>query len=505
MAGNAVKEAAWKLRQQLFAAASEKLGVPADRLVAAFRRISDRDDPEKFLTFVDAANLAEARHGTLVAAGSYTPPKGIGGTYKGAGVGPSPAYSFQACVAEVTVDTETGVLTVDKLSLAHDCGRAINPANVEGQIEGAAYMGYGEAVVEEQVFRGGLHKKPSLLEYKLPTSLDTPELKALIIETIDAEGLRREGGGRGPAQPGDPRDRERGLRRDRRADRRDADHAGRSSTRSAARQPRPEGTASGRPASATEGRPSARSAPRRDDRRPRRRAEGRERAAPQSGRRRGVRSSPRFTLVEARTARGRDARRGDERAMLVAGGTDLFPNMKRRQATPSTLVSLAKVPGLAGIRNGTDLRSRAHDARDRRRRRGARRLRRARDRRRARLDAAASEHGHARRQPLPRHPVQRYDQSAFWRAAEGYCMKTNAGSSAASRVEPPLPRGRERRHGPRAPRPRREGSDHRRARRARGRPRRALPRGRHPLLTLAPREVVTEIVSRPRTAGAPRT
>ena len=178
--------------------------MPADRLVAAFRRISDRDDPEKFLTFVDAANLAEARHGTLVAAGSYTPPKGIGGTYKGAGVGPSPAYSFQACVAEVTVDTETGVLTVDKLSLAHDCGRAINPANVEGQIEGAAYMGYGEAVVEEQVFRGGLHKKPSLLEYKLPTSLDTPELKALIIETIDAEGLRREGGGRGPAQPAIP-------------------------------------------------------------------------------------------------------------------------------------------------------------------------------------------------------------------------------------------------------------------------------------------------------------
>ena len=205
MAGNAVKDAAWKLREQLFAAASEKLGVPADRLIAALRRIYDRDDPETFLTFVDAANLAEARHGTLVAAGSYTPPKGIGGTYKGAGVGPSPAYSFQACVAEVTVDTETGVLTVDKLSLAHDCGRAINPANVEGQIEGAAYMGYGEAVAEEQVFRGGLHKKPSLLEYKLPTSLDTPELKALIIETIDAEGpFGAKEAGEGPLNPAIP-------------------------------------------------------------------------------------------------------------------------------------------------------------------------------------------------------------------------------------------------------------------------------------------------------------
>jgi 4-hydroxybenzoyl-CoA reductase alpha subunit len=188
MAGNAVKDAGMKLRALLFEAASEKLGVPVERLATAYRRVYDLRDPEKFLSFVDAANIAEGKHGTLVAAGSYKPPAGIGGSYKGAGVGPTPAYSYQASVAEVSVDLDTGTLTVDKITTAHDCGRALNPANVEGQIEGSAYMGYGEIVVEEQIFRGGLHKKPSLLDYKLPTSLDTPELEAIIVETNDSEG-----------------------------------------------------------------------------------------------------------------------------------------------------------------------------------------------------------------------------------------------------------------------------------------------------------------------------
>jgi len=202
MAGNAVKDAAGKLRALLASVAAEKLGIPADRVGLALRRVYDRGDPEVFLTFTDAVVLAEARHGTLSAAGSYTPPKGIGGTFKGAGVGPSPAYSYQACVAEVSVDRETGVITVDRLVTAHDCGRALNPANVEGQIEGAAYMGYGEIIGEEQVFRGGLHKKPSLLDYKIPTSLDTPALEAIVVETIDAEGpYGAKEAGEGPLNP----------------------------------------------------------------------------------------------------------------------------------------------------------------------------------------------------------------------------------------------------------------------------------------------------------------
>ena len=202
MAGNATKDAAMKLRALVVEAAAEKLGVPAERLLTAYRRVYDRDDPSRFVTFTDAAVLAESTHGTLVAAGSYKPPEGIGGTFKGAGVGPSPAYSYQATVAEVSVDVETGTLTVDKLTTAHDCGRALNPANVEGQVEGSAYMGYGEIAMEEQIFRGGLHKKPSLLDYKLPTSLDTPALEAIVVESVDAEGpFGAKEAGEGPLNP----------------------------------------------------------------------------------------------------------------------------------------------------------------------------------------------------------------------------------------------------------------------------------------------------------------
>jgi 4-hydroxybenzoyl-CoA reductase subunit alpha len=202
MAGNAVKQAALKLRDQLAEVAAEQLGVPTERILCAYRRYYDHEDPDTFISFTDVAVAAEARFGTLSAAGWYKPPKGIGGTFKGAGVGPSPAYSYQACVAEVTVDRETGVLTVDRLVTAHDCGRALNPANVEGQIEGSAYMGYGEIIGEEQVFRGGLHKKPSLLDYKIPTSLDTPVLEAIIVETVDAEGpYGGKEAGEGPLNP----------------------------------------------------------------------------------------------------------------------------------------------------------------------------------------------------------------------------------------------------------------------------------------------------------------
>ncbi len=105
-------------------------------------------------------------------------------------------------MAEVEVDLETGILEVKKLTVGHDLGRAINPVVCEGQIEGGMYMGYGEAVVEEQVFRKGLHKQPSLLEYKIPTSLDTPELEAHIVETVDPEGpFGAKEVGQGPLAP----------------------------------------------------------------------------------------------------------------------------------------------------------------------------------------------------------------------------------------------------------------------------------------------------------------
>jgi len=202
MAGNAAIAAARKLKEQLFEVASERLHVPSEHLRAANETIYDEHDPGIALPFEHAVQFAEARFGALVAAGSYAPPEGIHGDYKGAGVGPSPAYSYSACVAQVAVDVETGELVVEKLWLAHDVGQSINPLLVAGQVEGGAYMGYGEAVMEQQIFRKGLHKIPSLLDYKLATTLDTPEIETILVEIPDREGpFGAKEAGQGPLNP----------------------------------------------------------------------------------------------------------------------------------------------------------------------------------------------------------------------------------------------------------------------------------------------------------------
>jgi 4-hydroxybenzoyl-CoA reductase subunit alpha len=201
MAGNAAKQAAERMKVMILGAAAERLEVSPDRLDAAGGTIYCLDDTAVQMPFAEAAQLAEAKHGTLATVGSYTPPK-LAGDYKGSGVGPSPAYSFSCAVAEVDVDLETGVLEVKKITCAHDLGKAINPVVCEGQIEGGLDMGHGEATLEEQVFRKGLHKQPSLLEYKIATSMDVPEYEAMIVETDDPEGpFGAKEVGQGPLAP----------------------------------------------------------------------------------------------------------------------------------------------------------------------------------------------------------------------------------------------------------------------------------------------------------------
>jgi len=149
-------------------------------------------DSGKDISFKEAVEFAEAKFGTLGAVGSYTPPRAPG-RYKGAGVGPSPAYSYSACVLEVEVDQATGWIAVPKIWIAHDLGRAVNPVLARGQVEGSVYMGLAEALMEEQVFRrlppkmsdALVHKIPSLLEYKSPTSLDMPEVETILVEDPD--------------------------------------------------------------------------------------------------------------------------------------------------------------------------------------------------------------------------------------------------------------------------------------------------------------------------------
>jgi len=204
MMGNAALQAAEKLKKWLFEAAAEYLELPPEALAARDSRIYCIDDERRALPFDQAVQLAEAKFGALTAMGSYTPPK-LAGPFKGSGVGPSPAYSYSACVVQVDVDPETGEIRVEKVWIAHDCGRAINPLLVEGQTEGSVYMGLGEALMEEQEFRRNQHKFPSMLEYKSPTTLETPEIETILVERPDPGGpFGAKEAGQGPLLPVPP-------------------------------------------------------------------------------------------------------------------------------------------------------------------------------------------------------------------------------------------------------------------------------------------------------------
>jgi 4-hydroxybenzoyl-CoA reductase subunit alpha len=196
MAGNAALQAARRMRDLLVEAVAERMGVRGD-----LSEIEVHDGRIGDLGFEEACVLATTRFGALSTTGSYRPPR-IGGPFKGSGVGPSPAYSYSACVVDLDADARTGLIDVRKVWIAHDVGRAINPLLVIGQVEGSVYMALGEALMEEQAYRRGRHRWPSMLEYKSPTFLDTPEIETFIVETIDPEGpYGAKEAGQGPLLP----------------------------------------------------------------------------------------------------------------------------------------------------------------------------------------------------------------------------------------------------------------------------------------------------------------
>ncbi|MDA0373058.1 MAG: molybdopterin-dependent oxidoreductase [Planctomycetota bacterium] len=204
MTGNAALQAAERAREMIVGPVADKLEVPKGRLTFAGGRVFDCEDPERGMSFAEAVQIAEAKLGTLGTTGSYRPPRAAA-RFKGGGVGPSPSYSYTAAIVEVDVDPETGIYKVPKIWVAHDIGRALNPALVVGQVEGSVYMGLGEAMMEEMSYRGnrfGVHKIPSMLEYKTPTSMEMPEVVTWIVEDPDPNGpFGAKEAGQGPLLP----------------------------------------------------------------------------------------------------------------------------------------------------------------------------------------------------------------------------------------------------------------------------------------------------------------
>jgi 4-hydroxybenzoyl-CoA reductase subunit alpha len=186
MAGNAAKQAAENLRTDIAESVAKKNNVNPIELNFSDDRIFSHDKSVD-LSWMEATEILTANRGAVTASGKYISPK-MGGDFKGAGAGLSPSYSFGACVAEVNVDTKTGKVKLLNIWGAHDCGKAINPLAVEGQLEGSWHMGIGQAMSEEMRYYNGLLLNNNFLDYKIPTSVDTPYMHTNIIESIDPEG-----------------------------------------------------------------------------------------------------------------------------------------------------------------------------------------------------------------------------------------------------------------------------------------------------------------------------
>jgi 4-hydroxybenzoyl-CoA reductase subunit alpha len=189
MVGNAAIDAAENLKRLLIAAAARKLDAePGD--IECLGEVYRAGAQDKGLTFDEVVTEALAEAGTITVTGNYsTIPESHGGRkYRGAAIGGSMGYSYSAQVVEVSVDEDTGVVSVDKVWVAHDCGKALNRLTVEGQVQGSVWMGMGQAMSEEAAYHDGLLVTANMLDYRVPTIFDSPPIEVGIVESNDPHG-----------------------------------------------------------------------------------------------------------------------------------------------------------------------------------------------------------------------------------------------------------------------------------------------------------------------------
>ena len=187
--GNAVRLAAENARAVLFDAAADLLRVKPSQLEACDRKIQVRGFPQRCLPIADVAKHAQIELGQPpIGTASWNPPTLAMDPETGQGK-PFSTYVYATQIAEVDVDDETGEVEVLRIVAAHDCGTAINPMLVEGQVEGGIAMGIGFALQEEILFdAAGRQINPNLTNYIVPTALDVPDIDVSIVSNTDPTG-----------------------------------------------------------------------------------------------------------------------------------------------------------------------------------------------------------------------------------------------------------------------------------------------------------------------------
>jgi len=189
MVGNAAIDAARKLKAILVEAAAHKLEAAPEDIECVAEEFHVGSGKQSSLPFAEVVKAALVDRGPITVSGTFTcPPEAQGGKQRGGAVGSTMGFSYAAQVVEVSVDAATAVVTVDKVWTALDCGCAINPLAVEGQIQGSVWMGMGQALSEETRYLEGLPVHASLLEYRVPTIAESPQIEAYIVESHDPYG-----------------------------------------------------------------------------------------------------------------------------------------------------------------------------------------------------------------------------------------------------------------------------------------------------------------------------
>ena len=189
MVGNAAIDAAKNLKKILIAAAAKKLEAHPDEIDCAGGIFRVGRGGQAMLSFKEVVAAALVDEGAISVKGSFTCPVEFqGGKHRGGAVGSTMGFSYGAQVVETSVDEATGMVTIDKVWVALDCGHAINPLAVKGQIEGQVWMGMGQALCEETRYLDGLPAHASFLDYKMPTIVESPHIEAFIVESNDPNG-----------------------------------------------------------------------------------------------------------------------------------------------------------------------------------------------------------------------------------------------------------------------------------------------------------------------------
>ncbi|EGW41010.1 molybdopterin cofactor-binding domain-containing protein [Desulfosporosinus sp. OT] len=186
VSGNAVRLAAENVRNQVIAIAAELLNIPTETVSLSQGEIWN-SDKSSGMSIKEIINKCRSKGILTLGHGSYNPVTTELDPETGQGI-PYATYAFATQVSEIEVDTETGIVEVKQIVAAHDVGTAINPQNVEGQIEGGCAMGIGYALLEEVILKDGEIQNPGMSTYLIPTALDVPEIHTIIIEESEISG-----------------------------------------------------------------------------------------------------------------------------------------------------------------------------------------------------------------------------------------------------------------------------------------------------------------------------